>query len=319
MAAGLRSNDAKLFERMRMRVLVTGGGGFIGSHTVDALLAEGVAVSVLDDFSSGLRTNLPAHANLQIIEGDIRDRATVQHAMAGASHVMHLAAQVFVPASIAEPLHSASINVTGFLNVLDAARRSNVQRFVYASSAAVYGIPERLPVDETSTVMPLSPYGLEKALNDSYAALFKNLYGISTLGLRYFNVYGPKQDPRSAYSGVISKFTECARAKAPVTVFGDGKQTRDFIYVGDVARANIAALRSEANGVINVATGSSVTLLDLVGAFNDALGWSLELRFVPERAGEVRYSSVLPSRARTELGLTQCVSLTDGIARLLAG
>jgi UDP-glucose 4-epimerase len=302
-----------------MRVLVTGGGGFIGSQTVDALLAAGVEVCVLDDFTSGHRTNLSANAKLQVIEGDIRDAAAVQRAMASVTHVMHLAAQVFVPASISDPLHSASINVTGFLNVLDAARRAKVQRFVYASSAAVYGIPERLPVDETSHVSPLSPYGLEKALNDRYAGLFKDLYGISTLGLRYFNVYGPRQDPRSAYSGVISKFADCARANEPITVFGDGKQTRDFVYVGDVARANLAALRSEANGVINIATGSSVTLLDLIGAFNDALGRSLETRFAPERAGEVRYSSVLPKRAQTELGLTRCVSLKEGIARLLAG
>lgn len=226
-----------------MRVLVTGGGGFIGSHTVDALLAAGDEVSVLDDFSSGQRANLAPHAKLRIIAGDIRDPAAVQQAMTGITHVMHLAAQVFVPASIAEPVHSASINVTGFLNVLDAARRVQVKRFVYASSAAVYGIPERLPVDEASLVMPLSPYGLEKAINDRYGALFKDLYGISTLGLRYFNVYGPRQDPRSAYSGVISKFADCARANQPVTVFGDGLQTRDFIYVGDVACANVAALR----------------------------------------------------------------------------
>ncbi len=156
-----------------MRVLVTGGGGFIGSHTVDALLAAGDEVCVLDDFSSGRRANLSAHPNLRIIEGDIRDPATVQQALFGVTHVMHLAAQVFVPASIDDPVHSASINLSGFLNVLNAVRRSNIKRFAYASSAAVYGIPERSPVDETSAVVPLSPYGLEKSINDRYAALFK--------------------------------------------------------------------------------------------------------------------------------------------------
>jgi UDP-glucose 4-epimerase len=301
-----------------MHVLVTGGAGFIGSHTVDALLAAGETVSVLDDFSSGKRDNLPAHSSLRIVEGDVRDAATVKRAMEGVTHVLHLAAQVFVPSSIERPVHSASINVTGYLNVLDAARMGGAQRFVYASSAAVYGIPEQLPVDETSRVMPLSPYGLEKAINDHYAALFLELYGTSTLGLRYFNVYGPRQDPRSAYSGVISKFADCARANEPVTIFGDGRQTRDFIYVGDVARANIAALRCAANGVINIATGTSVTLLDLVGAFDQALGRSLEARFAPERSGEVRYSSVTPKRAQSELGLRRCQSLNDGIARLLA-
>ena len=302
-----------------MHVLVTGGAGFIGSHTVDALLAAGERVSVLDDFSSGRRTNVPAHPGLRIVEGDVRDTAAVERALEGVTHILHLAAQVFVPSSIERPVHSASINVTGFLNVLDAARRGGIQRFVYASSAAVYGIPERLPVDETSRVMPLSPYGLEKSINDSYAALYLALYGTSTLGLRYFNVYGPRQDPRSAYSGVISKFTECALANEPVTIFGDGRQTRDFIYVADVARANIAALRCGATGVVNVATGTSVTLLDLVGAFDQALGRSLEAHFAPERNGEVRYSSVLPMRAQSELGLTGCKGLNEGIASLLAG
>lgn len=300
-----------------MHVLVTGGAGFIGSHTVDALLAAGEQVSVLDDLSSGKRANLAMHSNLRIIEGDIRDVATVERAMEGVSHVMHLAAQVFVPSSIERPVHSASINITGFLNVLDAARRGGIRRFVYASSAAVYGIPEQLPVDETSRLMPLSPYGLEKAINDGYGAMFRDLYGTSTVGLRYFNVYGPRQDPRSAYSGVISKFAECARANEPVTIFGDGQQTRDFIFVGDVARANIAALRSEANGVINIATGTSVTLLDLVGAFDQALGQPLETRFAPARSAEVRHSSVMPKRAQSALGLTRCVRLNEGIARLL--
>jgi UDP-glucose 4-epimerase len=301
-----------------MHVLVTGGAGFIGSHSVDALLADGATVRVLDDLSSGKRGNLQTHAKLEILEGDIRDVATVERALQGVTHVLHLAAQVFVPASIERPVHSASINITGFLNVLEGVRKHGVKRFVYASSAAVYGIPGEGPVDESARVQPLSPYGLEKAINDQYAGLFRELYGTSTLGLRYFNVYGPRQDPRSAYSGVISKFADWARAREPVTIFGDGRQTRDFVYVGDVARANVAALKSEAAGVINVATGASVTLLDLVGAFDQALGRSLETRFAPARSGEVRFSSVTPTRAQRELGLTACVPLAEGIRRLLA-
>ncbi len=300
-----------------MHVLVTGGAGFIGSHTVDALLAEGATVRVLDDLSAGKRENLATHPRLDLIVGDIRDVPTVDRAIAGVTHVLHLAAQVFVPASIERPVHSASINLTGFLNVLDAVRRTHVKRFVYASSAAVYGIPEKLPLDEDARIMALSPYGLEKSINDQYAGLYRELYGTSTLGVRYFNVYGPRQDPRSPYSGVISKFAECARASEPVTIFGDGQQTRDFVYVADVARANIAALRAEAGGVINIATGRSVTLLDLVGAFDQALGRSLETRFQPSRSGEVRYSSVVPKRAQTELGLTNCIVLNEGIRRLL--
>jgi UDP-glucose 4-epimerase len=301
-----------------MHVLVTGGAGFIGSHTVDALLAEGATVRVLDDLSAGKRENLASHPRLEVIVGDIRDVPTVDRAIAGVTHVLHLAAQVFVPASIERPVHSASINLTGFLNVLDAVRRTHVKRFVYASSAAVYGIPEKLPLDEDARIMALSPYGLEKSINDQYAGLYRELYGTSTLGVRYFNVYGPRQDPRSPYSGVISKFAECARASEPVTIFGDGQQTRDFVFVADVARANIAALRGDASGVINIATGRSVTLLDLVGAFDQALGRSLETRFQPSRSGEVRYSSVVPKRAQTELGLTNCIVLNEGIRRLLA-
>lgn len=302
-----------------MHVLVTGGAGFIGSHTVDALLAQGATVRVLDDLSAGKRENLTARPGLELIVGDIRDVPTVERAIEGVSHVLHLAAQVFVPASIERPVHSSSINVTGFLNVLDAARRVHAKRFVYASSAAVYGIPEKLPLDEDARIMALSPYGLEKSINDQYAGLYRELYGTSTLGVRYFNVYGPRQDPRSPYSGVISKFADCARASEPITIFGDGQQTRDFVYVADVARANIAALRGEAGGVINIATGRSVTLLDLVGAFDQALGRSLETRFAPVRSGEVRFSSVVPKRAQTELGLTNCVALNEGIRRLLAG
>jgi len=300
-----------------MQVLVTGGAGFIGSHTVDALIVAGHRVRVLDDFSSGKRANLPDHPALETVHADIRDVPAVERAMDGITHVMHLAAQVFVPTSVEQPVLSSSINITGFLNVLDAARRGGVKRFVYASSAAVYGVPEALPLDESSRVDPLSPYGLEKLVNDGYGALYRSLYGVSTLGLRYFNVYGPRQDPRSAYSGVISKFAERAAAGAPVTIFGDGLQTRDFIYVGDVARANVAALQGDAGGVINIATGASVTLLDLADAFDRTLPRPLGRTFAEARAGEVRYSSVTPARAQAELGLVRCLGLADGIGRLL--
>ena len=221
-----------------MHVLVTGGAGFIGSHSVDRLLESGARVRVFDNFSSGRRENLTPHPLLEIMVGDIRDRAAVADALAGITHVLHLAAQVSVATSMEAPLASADVNVGGFLNVLDAARAHRVQRMVYASSAAVYGVPARLPLHEEDPMLPLSPYGLEKSINDQYAALYREIYSQSSLGMRFFNVFGPRQDPSSPYSGVISLFVRRLREGQPLTVNGDGLQTRDFIFVGDVAAAH---------------------------------------------------------------------------------
>src|SRR5690242_10747227 len=220
-----------------MRVVVTGGAGFIGSHTVEALLATGTEVVVFDNFSTGTMQNLPrAEPGIAIVEGDIRSQEDCARAMAGATHVLHLAAQVSVVASVERPGDSCALNVLGFVNVLDAARRANVCRVVYASSAAVYGVPAVLPLSEDAALAPISPYGLEKCVDEQYAQLFSRLYGIQTLGLRYFNVYGPRQDPRSPYAGVIAKFCAAVNSRAALSVFGDGLQTRDFVFVKDIAR-----------------------------------------------------------------------------------
>ena len=299
------------------RVLVTGGAGFIGSHTVAALLAGGVPVTVLDDFSSGKPARLPDHPDLRVLRGDIRDGAAVARAMAGASHVLHLAAQVSVTASVEDPPASASRNLTGFLNVLEGARRLGITRVVYASSAAVYGAPAKLPLDETSAVAPLSPYGLEKSINDQYAGLYASLYGLCCLGLRYFNVYGPRQDPHSPYAGVISIFAERAAAGEPLTVHGDGSQTRDFIYVGDVARSNLAALASKCCGVLNVATGSSVPLLQLIDTLGRCLGRVPQVRFAAPRQGDIRHSATRNDRLREWLGISQFTSLEAGLGQLV--
>jgi len=300
-------------------VLVTGGAGFIGSHTVDALLELGARVRVLDDLSTGSLNNLPTQiASLEFVQGDVRDEACVMNCMQGITHVLHLAAQVSVPISIQQPVHSHSVNVAGYLNVLNAARLAGVKRVVHASSAAVYGVPVKLPLTEDSPASPLSPYGLEKMVNDQYAQLFNALYGLSTLGLRYFNVYGPRQDPCSPYSGVISKFAAWSREGSPFTVCGDGMQTRDFIYVKDVAQANIAALQSQSNGVINIATGHSVTLLEMVQMFSSCVGHPIEVNHVSAREGDVPCSSVTPSRMQSELAVHDTVRLNVGIAQLLA-
>jgi UDP-glucose 4-epimerase len=300
-----------------MHILVTGGAGFIGSNTVDLLLERGHRVRVLDNFYSGKRENLQPHAALQVFDGDIRDVATVEQAMAGVTHVLHLAAQVFVPTSIEQPVMSGSVNIAGFLNVLDAARRLGNKRVVYASSAAVYGLATALPLTEASLPMALSPYALEKLVDDQYAQLFAQLYGTSACGLRYFNVYGPRQDPRSPYSGVISKFCSVIAAGERLCVLGDGLQTRDFIAVQDVARANLAALESDVTGVVNVATGTSVTLLQLIAALCDVLGRVLPVDHAPPRAGEVRLSEVMPKRLRDELHIADSLPLRDGLAALL--
>jgi UDP-glucose 4-epimerase len=297
-------------------VLVTGGAGFIGSHSVDHLLAAGRRVRVLDNFSGGKRTNLAAHPALEVMQGDIRDPVAVERAVQGVGGVLHLAAQVSVATSVEDPVGSGANNIAGFVNVLDAARRAGVLRFVYASSAAVYGIPQSLPLSEAAPVAPLSPYGLEKSVNDQYAALYRELYGMSTLGLRYFNVYGPRQDPSSPYSGVISVFARRLREGQGLTVNGDGLQTRDFIYVGDVARANAAALASRIDGVCNVATGRSVTLLQLIEALAAVAGATPHVAHGPPRAGDIRDSAADNRRLREQLGIDGYTSLRDGLAEL---
>lgn len=299
-----------------MKVLVTGGAGFIGSHSVEALLAGGHEVVVLDDFSAGKQGNLPVHAGLRVEEGDIRDPADVGRAMAGVTHVLHLAAQVSVRASVDDPVASGGHNVAGFLNVVDAARRGGVERVVYASSAAVYGVPERLPLDEDARCEPISPYGLEKLIDDQYAALFRGLYGQSLLGLRYFNVYGPRQDPASPYAGVISRFADRLAAGEPLRVFGDGRQTRDFVFVKDVARVNVAALGSGFCGVLNVGTGVSSSLLDLIGALSRCTGREARVVFEDPVPGDIRDSAMQPRRLLAVAGFVPATRLDQGLRAL---
>ncbi len=301
------------------KVLVTGGAGFIGSHTVDALLAKGISVRVLDNLSSGSRTNLPNnHASLEFVEGDIRDAQTVDKVMQGVSHVLHLAAQVSVVNSIEDPRHSADQNIMGYVTVLDAARKAGVERLVYASSAAIYGNPEELPLKESSSLKPLSPYGLEKLINERYAELFRDLYGISSTGMRYFNVFGPRQDPKSPYAGVIALFVDRIKANEPLTVFGDGQQTRDFIYVGDVASANIAALESQFEGACNVATGNTVNLLEMIDTLAGLCGNKADINFDAPREGDIQHSAADVSYLHLSLKVRSEVSLADGLERLLA-
>lgn len=300
-----------------MHVLITGGAGFIGSHSAEALLDAGARVAVFDNFSAGKLENLPASDGLTVIRGDIRDGAALSAAMAGVTHVLHLAAQVSVRISIEDPPRSCEHNVLGFVNVLEAARRAGVQRVAFASSAAVYGMPQRLPLDEDAPLAPISPYGLEKRIDELYGTLYGELYGLSTVAMRYFNVYGPRQDPTSQYAGVISRFAAQIKAGETLTVFGDGRQTRDFVYVKDVARCNVLALRADHRGPCNVGTGRSVTLLELIDALAARAGRRPSVRFDQPVAGDIRESAMTPDRLRSVLGYVPGTLLPEGLATLV--
>ena len=300
------------------KYLVTGGAGFIGSHTVDHLLAKDQQVVVLDNFSSGYRNNLPdSHPLLTIIEGDIRDASAVFEATQGVTHCLHLAAQVSVVKSLEDPADSATHNILGFINVLNTAKINNVKRFVYASSAATYGNPTSLPLNESEPVKPESPYGLEKQINELYVQLYSELYNTSACGLRYFNVYGPRQDPKSPYAGVIALFADAVLAKQALTIYGDGFQSRDFIFVNDVARANLAALDSHYEGVVNIATGSTVTLLELIEVLEKIVGHKCDKTFEPERKGDIKHSAATVDTLQQEFNVKVKHSLEEGLKELL--
>jgi UDP-glucose 4-epimerase len=300
------------------KILITGGAGFIGSHTADLLMKRGIPVRVLDNLSSGHRHNLPkTHPLLEFIEGDICDRNTVNTAVDGISHCLHLAAQVSVVASLEDPAFSAQQNILGFVNILDACYRMDVKRLVYASSAAIYGEPTQLPLNETSDAIQLSPYGLEKNINEAYCDLYRRLYGFSSLGMRFFNVYGPRQDPASPYAGVIALFVDRISRNQPLTVFGDGRQTRDFVYVGDVARANAAALDATLHGACNVATGKSTSLLDLIETLSELTGNRPQVSFDSPRSGDIVHSLANPSQMNNELDIEAETTLKQGLAALL--
>ena len=300
------------------KYLVTGGAGFIGSHTVDHLLAKQQQVVVLDNFSSGHRHNLPdSHPLLTIVEGDIRDQSAVAEAAEGVSHCLHLAAQVSVVKSLEDPADSATHNIMGFINVLNAMKDNHAKRFVYASSAATYGNPKTLPLPEDEPLGPESPYGLEKQINELYVKLFKDLYKVSSCGMRFFNVYGPRQDPKSPYAGVIALFADAVLAQKPLTINGDGMQTRDFIFVNDVARANVAALNGKYEGAVNVATGVTVTLLELIEVLEKIAGHECEKTFGPEREGDIRHSAAKVETLQNILNVTAKHELEAGLRELL--
>jgi UDP-glucose 4-epimerase len=289
----------------RMRALVTGGAGFIGSHLVDAMLERGDTVAVVDDLSTGRREQIPDGVRLHVL--DIAEIAWVM-ADERPDVVFHLAAQVDVRHSVSDPARDARVNVAGTATVLEAARRAGVRRVVLASTAGVYGDAAPTPTPESTPLAPFSPYCAGKAAAESYLALYARLHGLSTLSLRFGNVYGPRQSPHGE-AGVVAIFAGAAAAGRQVTVYGDGGQTRDYVYVGDVARAFLAAADSDATGVLNIGTGRETSVLELV----DALG--VAATHAPARAGEVTRSCLDVRRAADVLGWEARVALRDGLRR----
>lgn len=301
------------------RWLVTGGAGFIGSHLVEALVARGEQVRVLDNFSTGRWGNLSAvQDRIEVIEGDVRDPLAVRQAIGGVEVVAHLAAVVSVEWSLQNPQETMDVNVGGTLNLLEAARQAGVSRFLFASSAAVYGDHAELPLREDLPLRPLSPYAASKVAGEALCYAYLAAYGLSTVILRFFNVYGPRQDPHSPYSGVISIFVGRMRQGLPPVVYGDGLQTRDFVYVGDVVAALVRAGEQDgaAGALVNIARGEETSVLRLVMLLNQALGTALEPDFAPPRAGEIRRSAGDPRRAQSVLGWQPMVGLAEGLSRL---
>jgi nucleoside-diphosphate-sugar epimerase len=303
---------------MKSVVLVTGGAGFIGSHIVDALLGQGMCVRILDNLSTGNLDNLRhCRHEVEFIEGDLRDVDTCYRACKGVETVFHQAALPSVPRSIADPLTSHAVNVDGTLQMLMAARDEGVRRFIFASSSSVYGNTEVCPKHEGLTPCPLSPYAINKLTGEHYCKVFHALYGLQTVALRYFNVFGPRQDPNSQYSAVIPKFVAAAMNGETVTVNGDGSNSRDFTYVDNVVQANLLAswVPGAAGGVFNVGCGSSHTLNDLCRGIEAATGRALRVQHGPAREGDVRHSMADITAARTQLRYEPAISFQMGLER----
>ncbi|WP_340101298.1 NAD-dependent epimerase/dehydratase family protein [Salinibaculum salinum] len=293
--------------------LVTGGAGFIGSH-IAAALAEPANVRVLDDFSSGSVANVPG--GIRMLEGDICDEMVLAQAMEGVDVVFHQAGLASVTASVDNPVASHHRNATGTLAVLEAARRADA-RVVLASSAAIYGPPTELPITEEHPKRPTTPYGVDKLAADRYASIYADRYGLPTVALRYFNVYGPGQSTSAA--GVVSAFLDRARSDDPITIHGDGTQTRDFVHVADVVRANLLAARTDASGTaFNIGTGTGTSIAELADLVRDSVDGAVPIEHTAQREGDIDHSRADITRASNGLGFDPKVSLRDGIAALAA-
>ncbi|MGY2288893.1 NAD-dependent epimerase/dehydratase family protein [Pseudomonas sp. SDO528_S397] len=304
-------------------VLITGGAGFIGSHLVDALLAKGYAVRVLDDLSTGKRSNLPmGNPRLALIEGDVADAALVARAAVGASAVVHLAAVASVQASVDDPVSTHQSNFIGTLNVCEATRQAGVKRVVFASSAAVYGNNgEGDSIDEQTSKQPLTPYASDKLAGEQYFDFYRRQHGLEPVIFRFFNIFGPRQDPSSPYSGVISIFSERVQKGLPISVFGDGEQTRDFMYVQDLVDVLVQAIEAPQapSGAINVGWNRTTTLKHVLQALADVVGELPAVTYGPARSGDIRHSRANNQRLLASFTLPEPTPLEVGLARLIKG
>lgn len=303
-------------------VVVTGGAGFIGSHLVEALVSEGRSVRVVDNLATGHRENLDHLAGrFEWLEGDVADFEVCQRAVAGADYVFHQAAIPSVPRSVLEPLLAHESGPTATLHMLEAARQAGVKRFLFAASSSAYGDTEELPKHEAMLPRPLSPYAAGKLAGEHYVSVYAKTMGLDGASLRYFNIFGPRQDPSSPYSGVISKFVTVMRRGERPVIFGDGGQTRDFTYIANVVAANLAAMRSPhplRGAALNVGTGGRISLIDLADAVNRILGTALSPVFQPARAGDVRDSLASLDLIRATLGYEPSVLFEEGLRRTIA-
>ncbi len=305
--------------------LVTGGAGFIGSHIVEELLQRGERVRVLDNFSTGKRKNLnfkkdlKSKVQLEIIEGDLRDLKTVRKALKGVHYVLHQGAIPSVTRSLIDPNTTTQVNILGTLNILIASRDAGVKKVVYAGSSSVYGDTEILPKTETMAPNPLSPYAASKLAGENYCKVFYENYGLKTVSLRYFNVFGSRQDPKSQYAAVIPKFiTTMLKGERP-TIYGDGKQSRDFTFVTNVVKANLLSCSTPKLGgeVLNIACGVRVNLIDLVKKINQILGTNIKAKHSEPRVGEVRHSQADISKAKRTINYQPRVSFEDGLKKTI--
>jgi nucleoside-diphosphate-sugar epimerase len=296
--------------------LVTGGAGFIGSHLAEELIRRGERVRVADNLSTGKATNIAHLPAVELLQGDLAEIEVARAACAGVDYVLHQAAIPSVPRSVADPVSSNRANIDATLNVLVAARDAGVRRVVYAGSSSAYGDTPTLPKHEEMPTAPLSPYALQKLVGEQYLRLFTSLYGLETVTIRYFNVFGPRQDPSSPYSGVISLFASALLDGRRPVICGDGEQTRDFTYVANVVDGVLRACTADASGlVINVATGGRVSISELCRTLADLIGVDTEPEHVPARAGDVRHSQADITRARQVLGYEPIVPFRDGLQR----
>ena len=301
------------------RYLVTGGAGFIGSHLCTRLCAEGHDVRALDDLSSGHRSNLDG-VDVDLIVGDLRDRDALESATDGADFVLHHAAIASVQFSVEHPLEEQDVNVVGTLRLLEAARAAGVKRVVFAASAAAYGEDETVPKQESMREQPISPYGLSKVTGEHYCRVWSHVFGLETVCLRYFNIFGPRQDPNSPYSGVISIFARIMLDGRIPSIHGDGEQSRDFTFVDNVVDANMGAcaVSSTAGEIYNIGCARAITINDLVQAINDELGTDLQPDHVQARAGDVRASLADIAAATSDLGYVPTTSFEEGLRQTLA-